>query len=145
MAGGFHSTSPLNHRVAFVASVTSKLPSALKKDNMIFQSSPLKLKRIWSAFKHCWNELISHNVHIFQVKKHIWEMIWYNSKYLCCNNVKNVSVIPRKIYPIGKQRGGEQCDIRNWKTCQKVTLFYIGMMANVTLSGSEVSVANGII
>ena len=39
-----------------------------KKNNMIFQSSPLKLKRIWSAFKHCWNELISHNVHIFQVK-----------------------------------------------------------------------------
>ena len=29
MAGGFHSTRPLNHSVAFVASVTSKLPSAL--------------------------------------------------------------------------------------------------------------------
>ena len=34
MAGGFHSTSPLYHRVAFVASVTSKLPSALKKVEM---------------------------------------------------------------------------------------------------------------
>jgi hypothetical protein len=31
MAGGFHSTSPLCHSVAFVASVTSKLPSALKQ------------------------------------------------------------------------------------------------------------------
>ena len=30
MAGGFHSTRPLNHSVAFVASVTSKLPSALE-------------------------------------------------------------------------------------------------------------------
>ena len=29
MAGGFHSTRPLNHSVAFVARVTSKLPSAL--------------------------------------------------------------------------------------------------------------------
>ena len=30
MAGGFHSTKPFHHRVALVASVTSKLPSALK-------------------------------------------------------------------------------------------------------------------
>ena len=30
MAGGFHSTRPFHHRVAFVANVTSKLPSALK-------------------------------------------------------------------------------------------------------------------
>ena len=29
MAGGFHSTSPVWNRVAFVARVTSKLPSAL--------------------------------------------------------------------------------------------------------------------
>ena len=30
MAGGFHSTKPFHHSVAFVANVTSKLPSALQ-------------------------------------------------------------------------------------------------------------------
>ena len=35
MAGGFHSTSPLYHSVAFVANVTSKLPSALKSWSLL--------------------------------------------------------------------------------------------------------------
>ena len=34
MAGGFHSTRPLYHKVALVARVTSKLPSALKIMNL---------------------------------------------------------------------------------------------------------------
>ena len=35
MAGGFHSTSPFHHSVAFVANVTSKLPSALEYVQML--------------------------------------------------------------------------------------------------------------
>ena len=41
MAGGFHSTSPVWNRVALVARVTSKLPSALvkKRDNFCVETN----------------------------------------------------------------------------------------------------------
>ena len=53
MAGGFHSTSPLYHKVAFVASVTSKFPSALKniKDQIdVWESQlPITMKDLKSV------------------------------------------------------------------------------------------------
>ena len=56
MAGGFHSTSPLYHKVAFVASVTSKFPSALKniKDQInVWESQlPIAMKDLTSVKKH---------------------------------------------------------------------------------------------
>ena len=52
MAGGFHSTRPLNHSVAFVASVTSKLPSALdlhQRIDSLRSGDPIALTALWEG------------------------------------------------------------------------------------------------
>jgi len=45
MAGGFHSTRPLYQSVALVARVTSKLPSALQRDEKSLVKRGVRKKR----------------------------------------------------------------------------------------------------
>ena len=62
MAGGFHSTSPFHHNVAFVANVTSKLPSALKSLPIIILIL-IELRPKGERFSDGFNLLIvQHNV-----------------------------------------------------------------------------------
>ena len=51
MAGGFHSTSPFHHNVAFVANVTSKLPSALEYGSNVWLISTIILSNLKNNFK----------------------------------------------------------------------------------------------
>ena len=51
MAGGFHSTSPFHHNVAFVANVTSKLPSALEYGSNVWLISMITLSTLKDNFK----------------------------------------------------------------------------------------------
>ena len=51
MAGGFHSTSPFHHSVAFVANVTSKLPSALEYGSNVGLNCTIKLSNLKNNIK----------------------------------------------------------------------------------------------
>lgn len=50
MAGGFHSTSPFHHSVAFVANVTSKLPSALEYGSNVWLISMIAHSNLKNNF-----------------------------------------------------------------------------------------------